>query len=336
MIEFELDAALELDWGAFLHAEVVEDDEAEKAYNPDQLRAPAQTPIGGRWVNENYDGLRVIDGKPQGGIPAKYNKAKKRWEAEGVDQERLDAMAIPPAWENVRVDEDPKADLQVLGQDAKGRAQYRYSEAFAQSQAARKFQRVALLNAKMGDLDKATRKGIGAGDDDAAAARLIMQTGMRPGSDEDTGAEKKAYGATTLLKKHVKVDGNTVSYSFVGKKGVAIKGEVTDPLLARYVAGRLDASDGPDLFRTSAGRVNAFIKESVGSDYKAKDLRTHRANASAASFVRDMPRPKTTREYTSYRNTVGDRVAAQLGNTRSVALKDYINPIVFKAWEPPG
>lgn len=308
-------------------------DSIDKVYDPSQPRDPRGVPTGGRW---SAGGLRVIGGKPQGGIAATYNKAKKRWEADGIEQKRLDAMAIPPAWTDVMIAEDPSADLQVIGLDQKGRSQYRYSELFAQSKAAAKFERVALLRKSAGKLDAATLKGLKNGDDDAAAVRLMLESGMRPGSDADTGAEKQAYGATTLLKEHVTVSGDTIHYEFTGKKGVTIKGSLTSPPLAGYVLQRLATDDGPRLFMTTAGKANAYIKGVVGADFKAKDLRTLKANAMAAEIIAGMSRPASRREYAAARNAVGDRVSAQLGNTRSVALKDYINPIVFKRWEPPG
>lgn len=57
----------------------------------------------------------------------------------------------------------------------------------------------------------------------AKLAALIMSTGIRPGSESDTGAKVKAYGATTLEGRHVVTDseGNT-RLQFVGKKGVNI------------------------------------------------------------------------------------------------------------------
>lgn len=37
---------------------------------------------------------------------------------------------------------------------------------------------------------------------------LVMKMGIRPGSESDTKAAKKAYGETTLLGQHVKIEGS--------------------------------------------------------------------------------------------------------------------------------
>jgi DNA topoisomerase IB len=65
--------------------------------------------------------------------------------------------------------------------------------------------------------------------DSADCLKLIMMTGVRPGSEEDTGAAVKAYGATTLEGKHVVKTKDGVELQFVGKKGVSLKLKVDDP-----------------------------------------------------------------------------------------------------------
>lgn len=301
------------------------------AYDPNQPRDQEGSDKG-QWVKRK--GMSISGGEPTGGTAATYNAQEKRWEAKGISDVRIKNLGIPPAWQKVRINPDENADLQVLGLDAKGRTQYLYSEAFSKSQTAAKFERVIGLRQKIDDLEKATVKDIGAGNDTAAAVRLMHLTGMRPGSDADTGAEKKAHGATNLLKEHVKVSGDTIHYDFIGKKGINIKGAVKDKLLAKHISRRLATDDGVRLFKTDGGKVNDYIKAKAGSDYKVKDLRTLKATSMAASLVKSMERPKTVREFNAARNAIGDRVSAQLGNTRSMALKAYINPIVFKSWEP--
>ena len=39
---------------------------------------------------------------------------------------RIKALAIPPAWTDVRIAQDDRAHIQAIGRDAEGRLQYRY------------------------------------------------------------------------------------------------------------------------------------------------------------------------------------------------------------------
>jgi DNA topoisomerase IB len=277
--------------------------------------------------------LSVAGGKTQGGVAAIYSAATKSYAAEGISPTRIKALAIPPGWKDVRISHDEHADLQVLAVDSKGRPQYRYSEAFTKTKKAQKFERVGQFNAKRNAIEAATIGGIERGSHAAAAVRLMYLTGMRPGGDEDTGAKEKAYGATTLLKSHVKVDDNVISYDFIGKKGVRIQNSVRDDALAGFISKRLTANDGDVLFRASAAQANAVIKGAAGEIFKAKDLRTLKANQLAADTIAkmDVPAGETARKEAV--KMVATVVSKQLGNTPSVALADYINPMVFEVWQ---
>ena len=168
----------------------------------------------------------------------------------------IQALRIPPAWKDVTYAKDPSADLLVTGHDAKGRSQAIYSSRFAQSQAAAKFARVQELASKFDAIKSENDANLKSRDlatrDSAAALRLIMSTGLRPGSDDDTGAEKKAYGATTLEGRHVVGEGDEMRLQFVGKKGV--DQDVAVPAgLRRDVRARADAAGsggGGSCFRT--------------------------------------------------------------------------------------
>jgi hypothetical protein len=51
----------------------------------------------------------------------------------------IQALKLPPAWTDVRINPDPGADLLAIGKDKKGRSQYVYSAKFQGDQAAQKF-----------------------------------------------------------------------------------------------------------------------------------------------------------------------------------------------------
>jgi DNA topoisomerase-1 len=169
--------------------------------------------------------------------------------------------------------------------------------------------------------------------DTAAVTALIAETGFRVGSDEDTGAEKKAYGATTLLSSHVKVDGNELHFDFTGKKGVAQAHTLNSPRLAAYIAGR-QAETGADgrLFQTTDAQVRAYVKANAGEEFKVKDFRTWVGTATALRVVASIKAPTTPREFSKARLQVGKAVSRQLGNTPSIALSSYIDPTVFAPW----
>src|SRR3954464_15996877 len=65
---------------------------------------------------------------------------------------RLDTLAIPPAWKDVRISPSPRAKLQAVGVDSAGRMQYRYHPAFRAKQEAAKFDELIRFAEKLPDL----------------------------------------------------------------------------------------------------------------------------------------------------------------------------------------
>ena len=242
---------------------------------------------------------------------------------------------IPPAWTDVQIAEDPNSPLVVVGKDAKGRSQYRYTAAHDAQQADIKFARTAELSKVIGKLDESIARDAPT-NDTAAALALVRHFGLRPGSTTDTQAAQQAYGATTLQARHVRQYPETgrTTISFVGKKGVKITVSTTDKDIFALVASRMEGKSGSDsLFQTSDQDLRAYMDSSIGEGFHPKDLRTYHANATALSMVSSMRRPTTRAKLKVARNKVADAVAKQLGNSRTMALNSYINPTVFAEWE---
>lgn len=275
---------------------------------PTQKRVLAETKV--------VDGKRVLaDGRP---LPEHVAKAK-----------------IPPAWTDVRVAIDPDADLIAKGVDAKGRVQAVFSEKHWTEAAASKFARTKELLEKFDAIVAQNAKNLGdkAQTENAVVLALIMQTGIRPGSDKDTGAEKKAFGATTLEARHVVVDGDKVRLKFVGKKGVALDIPVDDKDLAGMLRDRASKASRTDkLFGTDNGKLLAYAHSMDGGSFKTKDFRTAVGTRTAIETIATMQAPASAKEYVKRVKDVAKIVARKLGNTPTVALQSYIDPSVFSGW----
>jgi len=268
---------------------------------------------------------RMID---EGRSPGRASMRK----ATKSDAARLKAMKVPPAWKNVEIADDPDAALQVVGIDSKGRTQYRYSAEHSERAAAEKFERVREFTAALPKIRAAIRADLGAEGrvgEAAAVLYLIDKTGFRVGSDDDTGADVEAIGATTLRAEHVTVRGDRTSFRFVGKKGVLIEKVVVDVKLAALISER--RSGGGPLFSASDEAVREYLKDKAG-DFKVKDFRTYHGTATALRVIRQTKVPATPREFKQSQAAVAKAVAASLGNTPAVALKSYIDPAVWSKW----
>ena len=66
-----------------------------------------------------------------------------RWRgAARKDLERLQSLAIPPAWTEVAVSRSPGARLQAIGKDKAGRWQYRYGDQAVREREQNKYHRL--------------------------------------------------------------------------------------------------------------------------------------------------------------------------------------------------
>ncbi len=250
----------------------------------------------------------------------------------------IQQLGIPPAWTDVHYSKDPNADLLCTGRDAKGRLQPVYSEKFSKTQAEAKFLRVQALAGEFKGIQDQNAKNQKSRNlkikDNADCMSLIMATGLRPGSDADTGAEKKAYGATTLRAEHVTIKKGQVVLNFVGKKGVNLSIPVEDPVLAAMLKKRkkLAGADGKLFPKTNDTALQEYSHTLDGGNFKPKDFRTNLACSEALKQVATMSKPSNEKEYKKAVMDVAKSVSKKLGNTPVVCLQSYINPVIFASW----
>jgi DNA topoisomerase-1 len=228
--------------------------------------------------------------------------------------------------------------LLAIGKDAKGRPQYVYSQRFRDSQSAAKFARIEALEKERPLIEKQLAEKERSKDqnerDHADCARLVMEMGVRPGSDTDTKAKEKGYGATTLEGRHVVTEGENTRLIFTGKDGVHLDLPVDDHRLAANLRDRAEkAGENGRLFgRVRDNTLLDFVHGLDHGDYKTKDFRTLLANQIAAKTIEKMSAPSGEKEYRNSVMSVAREVSSRLGNTPTIALQSYINPTVFGGW----
>ncbi len=78
--------------------------------------------------------------------------------------------------------------------------------------------------------------------------------------------------------------------------------------------------------------VNRYIREAAGADFSSKHFRTWGGTIHAASLFTQTELPESQAQRKKRVNSVIDKVAERLGNTREVCRKCYIYPVVCDAW----
>ena len=122
--------------------------------------------------------------------------------------ERIEELAIPPAWKDVWISPRPYAKLQATGYDKAGRKQYLYHSDYRAEQEQEKYDRLIRFGARLPELRAAMTEHLDKDELDrervsAVALRLISLGWFRVGSERY--AREGTYGVTTLLRRHVRV-----------------------------------------------------------------------------------------------------------------------------------
>jgi DNA topoisomerase I len=154
--------------------------------------------------------------------------------------ERIEELAIPPAWSDVWIAARPGAKLQATGYDKAGRKQYLYHPDYRAAQEQAKYDRLIRFGEHLPELRAAMTGHLDEDELDrervsAVALRLISLGWFRVGSERF--AREGTYGVTTLLRRHVEVRGTRIRLSFPSKAGIRVRSELVDEELGTRFAG---------------------------------------------------------------------------------------------------
>jgi DNA topoisomerase-1 len=259
---------------------------------------------------------------------------------------RLHAMAVPPAYREVRYSPDPNSHLQAVGRDAAGRLQYRYHADWEKVREQRKAHRLAKLVSALPKI----RRNVSAtlsGDEPtrefalAAVIELIARTAIRPGS-ESYARLNGTRGASTLLKSNVTLEDDSVVLTFKAKGGKAVRKECNAAKLARAI-GILRSLPGRRMFqyRDASGtlravnttQVNSFLRDIAGIKISLKDFRTLMASAVALESLSRITPAASARGRKKQVLEAVRAAADQLSNTPAICRKSYVHDTIVTAFE---
>ena len=253
--------------------------------------------------------------------------------------DRLNGIALPPAYEQAWFCKHPDGHLQATGVDARGRKQYRYHNDFRARRDKKKYIGTLEFGAALPKLRrkvaadlkkrKLSREAVL-----AAIVRLLDTQYLRVGN-EQYAKDNKSYGATTLRSRHVKREGNKLTMRFKGKHGIVREVPITEANLKRIVA-RCQDLPGQNLFQyldeggepcpVTSADVNDYIREATGGDFTAKNFRTWGASVIAFEKVLEAEEHRKVSL-----KTVLEPVAEALGNTPAISRKSYVHPKLIDA-----
>ena len=230
---------------------------------------------------------------------------------------RIQALGIPPAWENVWISADPLGHIQATGVDSRGRLQYIYHQLWREQRDAQKFAHMlrfaralpALRAAARQDL---RRRGLERDRVLAGVVRLIDLGLFRIGGERYAELDHH-YGITTLEKRHVRVTREGILFDYIAKSGQHRRICVTDRVVHPTVRSLAETDNGHEtLFcyehedawhRLHSREVGNYIAAASGGHFTAKEFRTWNATALDGAGP-------------GQRRTVGDRAGPHAGHRR--------------------
>ena len=255
------------------------------------------------------------------------------------ERNRLNALAVPPAYTDVWICPRPDGHLQATGRDERSRKQYRYHEAWTAFRARQKYSDLPRFGIMLPKIRRRIRDELKgeAGDKalaTAAVLAMIDRLSIRIGN-RDYADENGTYGATTLTPSHVALTPDSLRLNYKGKGGRKIERHLKDRRLAK-VLHRLDDLPGATLVtwiddhgqphEVTSNQVNELLADITGEHgFTAKTFRTW--NGTTAAMEAALGEERLTIK------TMAEAAAARLANTPAIARNSYIHPEVIALTE---
>ena len=260
--------------------------------------------------------------------------------------ERIKKLVLPPAWINVWICYYANGHLQATGYDSKNRKQYRYHALWSSLRNETKFHRLYEFGKVLPQLRTKVEEDMQIKELSekkvlATVLSLMERTYIRVGNAE---YEKMngSFGLTTLKDKHVKINGNKITFAFKGKRGISHNITLQNKRLAKAVKDCRDIP-GKELFQyyTESGErkavdssmLNNYIKEATGADFSAKDFRTWAGSLQMLRCLKCLEKVESAAQRKSNIVAALNEVSLKLGNTRTVCKKYYVHPGIIDLYE---
>jgi DNA topoisomerase I len=264
-----------------------------------------------------------------------------------ADVARCKSLAIPPAWQDVWICPLANGHLQAFGTDAAGRRQYLYHPDWREQRDRAKHDRVLEVGTRLPRARARVSKYLALDgmprERALATAFRLLDLGLFRVGGEAYADENGSYGLATIEKRHVRISGDAIAFTYRSKSGQDQRVVVTDRQARDAVAMLLKRrGGGPQLLAYLHGRhwrdvtsrdINEFVKEVVGGDVSAKDFRTWHGTVVAAEALASSAEATTPAARRRALRAAAEEVADQLGNTPTVARKSYMDPRLVDRFE---
>ncbi|MBA9034497.1 DNA topoisomerase IB (plasmid) [Rhizobium leguminosarum] len=298
------------------------------------MNAEAITDLGLVYVSDTEPGIR----RRRKGKGFSYVMPDGTTLADELQRARIGALGLPPAYENVWICLYENGHLQATGFDARGRKQYRYHKEWQSFRSAGKFHQLIEFGQALPRIRRTVLRHLDTGAEDvngvlAALTTLLDEAHLRVGNQAYV-RENGTYGATTLLKRHLKIVDGQIELKFRAKGGKRVQRSLKHPRLQKILEEIADLP-GRQLFvwkdesgalkPIDSGRLNTYLAEISGIPISAKTFRTWAGSLAAFGAARETivggGRPTVKQ--------MSEAAAEALHNTPAISRSSYIHPAII-------
>jgi DNA topoisomerase IB len=262
--------------------------------------------------------------------------------------ERIKALVIPPAWNDVWICPTASGHIQATGVDARGRRQYRYHDVWRLQRDLAKHDRILDFAARLPAARERIKADL-AGDELtrdrvlACAVRLLDLGFFRIGG-EQYAEENQTYGLATMRKEHVRVSKGILTFDYTAKSGKHLHKSLAEPEVGAVIAALKRRRGGGEevlAYRGPSGEwvdvksadINAYLRSVTEGEDSAKDFRTWSATVLAAIGLAVSTNAVTESARKRAVTRVVKEVSEQLGNTPAVCRSSYIDPRIIDLYD---
>lgn len=291
------------------------------------------------YVSDSEPGIRRV----RRGRGFSYHLPDGRLLRDAEDLKRIKALGLPPAYTGVWICTLAEGHLQATGVDDRGRKQYRYHELWSAYRDRTKFDQLIDFGEVLPGLRRRILRDLKGEPFEertvlAALCMLLDRAHLRVGSLA-YAEENGTFGATTLLKRHLQLEGDRLDLQFTGKGGKRVRRRLRHPTLSR-VLDRISDLPGRQLFvwrddqdqlhPVDSGRLNAYLAGIAGPGVSAKTFRTWAGSVAAFTVARkamSQDRRPTIKE-------MCEAAAERLSNTAAICRASYVHPGIIQLAQP--
>ncbi len=298
---------------------------------------------GGAAPKDETKGRRRTQEKPPAGPPGSQLPKETRGLLKGLGVTKLPSSDSTEVQVHDLSASDVNSRAVMTWRDRGGKLQHAYTADFHRQNAAKKWDRVVIVEPQMDSIRSSFASTLGSFDvgspdhEGATIGAVIGETGLRPGNP--SSVKGGHFGISTLRRRHIDIQPDGAHLSFIGKSGKLNETVVQNPETIQALRSYVSRTDSPDdvLF---SGKALSSARSAMPKGVKLKDMRTVIATQTARAALADAKTPpplnaNPKRAKRQIRRAIIDastRVASKINNTPAIAKASYIHPNVFAAW----